>query len=678
MNSEDVISAHLHDGRFHPEVEAKLAQATRLTVAEPREAARLAEEVLRTIPTHRVAALVLAVARRSLGDSEVARTLLDELAKREVGWSSVHYELGVTLGAMHMNDAAVCALRRALAIKPDMPDAWLALAQVLTAIGDVERAETAYALSRTRDVRLLAAGWAIWEDKLGVAEGLLRDHLQRVPGDAEALRMLAEVGWAARCFDDAEALLAHCLKLAPGFVRARQKYAYVLGYRNKPERALAEVEQLRRMDPHEPGHLALKACILSGIGEYEQAIEIYANVLTQHPNTAGVWLNYGCDLKTVGREKEAVEAFRKCIELAPSFGRAYWNIANLKTVRFTSMETARMYEQSKRPWLSEENRIYFHFALAKALEDDGAFEQSFEQYAEANRLHRGRITYDAAEVSAGVRVSKEVFSSTFFSERVGYGSASATPIFVVGLPRAGSTLLEQILSSHSAVEGTAELPGIAQLAGELGRGANIQRGFRYIETLTKLSADECRQLGERYLETTRIHRKSKRPFFVDKMPNNFMHIGLIQLILPHSKIVDARRHPVACCFSAFKQHFPGGQNFTYTLEELARYYRDYVELMAHFDEVLPGRVHRVNYEVLVESTESEVRPLFDYCGLKCEPNCLRFYENRRAVDTASSQQVRRPIYTDGVAQWRHYEQWLTPLMRALGSVLDLYPSVPDF
>jgi tetratricopeptide (TPR) repeat protein len=388
-------------------------------------------------------------------------------------------------------------------------------------------------------------------------------------------------------------------------------------------------------------------------------------------------MSYGHALKTAGRQSECVTTYRRAIELSPQLGEAYWSLANLKTFRFSEADITAMQAQLQRNDLGEEDRFHFHFSLGKAFEDARDYVRSFEHYDRGNALRREMVHYDAEETSQQVRRSKRLLTPELFEARAGCGSRAPDPIFIVGLPRAGSTLLEQILSSHPLVEGTMELPDILDMARSLGGGRARGRASKYPEILAELSAEELRELGEQYIANTRIQRKTDAPFFIDKMPNNFAHIGLIQLILPRAKIIDARRHPLGCCFSGFKQHFARGQPFTYGLDDIGRYYRDYVELMAHFDAVLPGRVHRVIYETMVDDTENEVRRLLDYCGLPFDARCLRFYENERAVRTASSEQVRRPIYRDGVDHWQHYESWLEPLKRALGPVLECYPAVPE-
>jgi tetratricopeptide (TPR) repeat protein len=389
-------------------------------------------------------------------------------------------------------------------------------------------------------------------------------------------------------------------------------------------------------------------------------------------------MSYGHSLKTARRQDDSIEAYRHAIALAPALGEAYWSLANLKTFRFSDTDLASMTSALKRDDLSDDDRLHFQFALGKALEDAASYRESFAHYTAGNEIRRRSGLFQVQETQAHVRKSKALYTPTFFAARAGAGAAAPDPIFIVGLPRAGSTLLEQILATHSLVEGTMELPDIAGIARELAASDPRNEAGRHSNAVAALTHDELASLGERYLAQTRVQRKSAAPFFIDKMPNNFLSLGLIHLILPNAKIIDARRHPLGCCFSCFKQHFARGQNFSYGLEDIGRYYHDYVELMAHFDAVLPGRIHRVFYERIIDDTEAEVRRLLDYCGLPFEVQCLRFYENERAVRTASSEQVRQPIYRDGVDHWQHYEPWLGPLKAALGSVLDLYPAVPDF
>jgi tetratricopeptide (TPR) repeat protein len=662
-------------------LETALAHTQRLMTSEPRLAVEQATEILKVAPGHPLGTLLLGVAQRRAGDAAASQATLEPLAQAQPNWAAAHYELGLTLGARRHGEGAVAALRRAVSLKPEMPDAWRSLGDHLTAIGDATAADQAYAQHikfSTHDPRLLEAAAALCENRIPVAESLLRTHLKQHPTDVPALRMLAEVGARLGRYVDAEAMLERCLQLAPSFVAARHNYALVLHRQHKAAAALAQIERVLEAEPRNPGYRNLKAAILIGIGEFEQAIALYADVLAEYPGNAKVWMSYGHALKTAGRQAECVSTYRKSIELAPQLGEAYWSLANLKTFQFSEADIAAMRRQVERPDLSPEDRFHFHFALGKALEDARQFAASFEHYEQGNRLRRATVEYDADWNSEQIKRAKALFTPEFFAARAGQGAAAPDPIFIVGLPRAGSTLLEQILSSHPLVEGTMELPDLVGIARDLGGGRPRARTDDYPQSLGTLDAVALRALGERYLAQTRIYRKSKAPFFIDKLPNNFAHTGLIHLILPRAKIIDARRHPLGCCFSAYKQHFARGQHFTYSLDEIGRYYRDYVELMAHYDTVLPGRVHRVIYERMIEDTEGEVRRLLDYCGLPFDERCLRFYENERAVRTASSEQVRRPIYREGVDHWLNYEPWLGPLKSALGSVLAQYPNVPEF
>ena len=659
-------------------IEVALAHAARLLESNPQLALEQSAEIFKAAPNHPTAGLLLGTAHRLLGNTDAALQVLTAVARAQPGWPQVHYEIGLVLSRLGQNDIAISALRRAVASKPDWADAWRALGDQLTIVGDTTGADNAYAQhikASPRDPRLLAAAAALCASQIPQAELLLRSHQKVFPADVAAIRMFAEVAARLRRYKDAESLLERCLELAPSFIAARHNYAIVLHRQNKAEEALREVNTLLAVDAQHPGYNNLKAAILAMIGEPDGSIEIYGRVLAAYPQQARIWMSYGHALKTNGREADSVAAYEKSIELAPELGEAYWSLANLKTVRFSPAQLHSMRAQLSRPDLSREDRFHLHFALGKALEDAELYAESFENYAAGNRLRREMLNYAPQELTAYVRRCKTLFTPEFFSTRRGYGSERPDPIFIVGLPRAGSTLIEQILSSHSRIEGTMELPHIPAMA----RSLQLQeQPASYPQVLQSLTAAQCRELGEQYLGRALIQRKSAAPFFIDKMPNNFAQIGLIQLILPNAKIIDARRHPLGCCFSGFKQHFARGQSFTYSLEDLGRYYRDYVELMAHFDTVLPGRIHRVFYESMIADTETQVRRLLEYCGLPFEEQCLRFYENERAVRTASSQQVRKPIFRDGLDQHRHFEPWLTPLTQALGPELEAYPDVPEF
>jgi tetratricopeptide (TPR) repeat protein len=660
-------------------LDVALAHADKLLATQPRQAAEQAREILGVAPGHPAATLLLAMAHRRLHETDVALDLLEPLAASQPRWAVAQLELGLALGDARRGGEAVEALRRAVRLQPTLADAWRVLGDHLHAMGDTASADQAYAnhvRNSTRDPRLLEPALALAEGRIAVAEPLLRNHLKQFPTDVAAIRMLAEIASRIGRYTDAENLLRRCLELAPGFKAARHNFAVVLHRNNKPVEALAQIDALLAAEPRSPSFRNLRAAVLTRVGEYDEAIRLYEQLLQEYPLQAKVWLSHGHALKTAGRQDESIAAYRKSIELEPRLGEAYWSLANLKTFQFTAADIAAMRAQLEHDDLAKEDRFHFHFSLGKAAEDARDYAESFRNYAEGNRLRKEVVPYDSATITENVRRARALFTRDFFQVRRAHGCTAPDPIFVVGLPRAGSTLVEQILASHSAIEGTMELPDVIGLVKELSGRTRRSEVSRYPEVLESLDAGDLRDLGARYLAQTRIQRKTGAPHFIDKMPNNWAHVGLIHLMLPNARIIDARRHPLSCCFSGFKQHFARGQNFTYSLDDIGRYYADYVTLMAHFDEVLPGRVHRVIYERMVDDTETEVRRLLDYCGLPFEDACLRFYENDRAVRTASSEQVRRPIFRDAVDQWRHYEPWLEPLRTALGPVLEAYPAAP--
>ncbi|HEX2789514.1 MAG TPA: sulfotransferase [Steroidobacteraceae bacterium] len=661
-------------------LEVALAHAARLLERDPRLAAEQAGEILKVIPGHPRARLVLGAARRIAGHTQAALEVLEPLAREQPQSAAVHLELGIARGEAGQSSAAIAALHHALKLQSDSPDAWRLLADQRDAVGDgagADQARARYIKAATRDPRLMQAAAALVENQLPLAEARLRAHLQAHPTDVAALRMLAEVAARLRRYLDAQALLERCLELAPSFDAARHNYATVLNRQGKAAAALSQVERLLDQEPRNPGYRNLQAAVLANLGDYTESIKVYEAVLKEFPRQPKVWMSYGHSLKTAGRQAESIAAYRHAIGMQPTLGEAYWSLANLKTHRFSDADLLALRTALAAEDLDQDDRLHFEFALGKALEDQACYEESFAHYAAGNAIRRRSHPYSADDNSRFVRRSKEVFTKEFFAARAGVGATPADPIFILGLPRAGSTLLEQILASHSLVEGTMELPDVPKIAHEIVARPGQDDQPHFPQAVAALSAAELRALGERYLADTRIVRKTDAPFFIDKMPNNCLYVPLIHLMLPNARIIDARRHPLGCCLSCFKQHFARGQNYTYGLEDIGRYYRDYVELMAHVDAVLPGRVHRVFYESLIEDTEAQVRRLLDYCNLPFEDGCLKFYENERAVRTASSEQVRRPIFREGLDHWQHYLPWLDPLKAALGPVLDAYPALAD-
>lgn len=595
--------------------------------------------------------------------------------------SDAHYRLGLALGRAGSGEAAVDSLRQAVALQPAFPQAWYVLSEHLTAFGDPDKARLAVAefLRHSAEPKALKSiGAAICANRLPEAEFLLREYLRQQPEDGMGLRMLAEITFRLQRDEETAELLTRCLALEPGFPGTLFSRALTHYRAGKTAAAHVDTEAVLTTDPASPSARLLLAAILTKTGDIERTLELYDSLTREYPSSARMWMSYGHVLKAYGKQAESIVAYRRTIELDPVFGEAWWSLANLKTVRFDNDDVNAMLAQLKRRDLSNEDRLHFEFALGKALEDLKRYEESFYHYAEGNRLRLEEASYDPDNVTVHVRRCKQAFTREFFAERAGVGNPDPSPIFIVGLPRAGSTLLEQILSSHSMVEGTMELPYATMVARTISSRPPQPSSSDYLPNLPYVGREEWFALGEQYLQGTLLHRKLGRPYFIDKMPNNFGHVGLIHLMLPNARIIDARRHPMGSCFSNFKQHFALGQLFAYGLEDIGHYYRDYVELMAHFDRVLPGRVHRVHYERMVEDTENEVRRLLDYCGLPFEEGCLRFYQNDRVVRTASSEQVRRPIYKEGVDHWRNYEPWLDPLKEALGPVLTAYPEVPEF
>lgn len=656
-----------------------IAHAWRLMRADPAMADAQARAILEAAPGHPEGRLLLGVSARRQGREAEALEVLEPLAREQGGWAAAQLELGLTLAALGRTAEAIDALERAAAIDPSLPQAWRALGDQRTLTGDAAGADQAYARqikASVNDPVLADAAMALADNKLAVAEHALRGFLKRHPTDVAAMRMLAEVGARLGRHDDAEALLTRALELAPGFTAARHNLATVLHRQTRGADALAHVDLLLRAEPDNPAYRSLKAAALNMIGEYAEAVEHYEAVLKAYPQQPKAWMSYGHTLKTLGRAEDAVAAYRKSIALLPQLGEAWWSLANLKTYRFSDDDLTAMRTQLGASDLADEDRFHLDFALGKALEDRREYAPSFEHYARANALRRQGLDYSAEDTSEHVRRSKAVLTASLFAAREGWGSPAPDPIFIVGLPRSGSTLIEQILASHSMVEGTMELPDVIAMAKRLGGKRKPGEPSAYPEALLALDEGAMRALGEEYLERTRVQRKLGRPRFIDKMPNNWRHVGLIAMMLPNAKIIDARRHPLGCCLSNFKQHFARGQAFSYGLDDLGRYYADYVDLMAHIDAVLPGRVHRVFYEAMVADQERQVRALLDHCHLPFEQACLRFWENERAVRTASSEQVRQPIFTEGRDQWRAYEPWLDPLKQTLGSVLEAYAETP--
>src|SRR5450631_1120642 len=632
-----------------------------------------AEKLLAQVPENRDVLYMLAVSQRYLERIPDALATLARFEKLHPDYSRLFQERGHCYVTLRSAAPAIKTFLRAVNLNPALPASWNALQILFRVTGqaaDAELAASHVATLAALPVEVVTASSMFADGEIHEAERIIRKFLLAHGNHIEAMRLLAKIGTKLDVLDDAELLLDAVLVLAPDYQAARYDYVQVLLNRHKHVRALEELDKLLKVEPGNRTYRTAYATARVGLGDNKKAVQLYRELLLETPRAFELHLSIAHALKTLGRQDEAIESYRTAAGIRPSYGDAYWSLANLKTYRFADEEIARMRVEESAPNTALADRFHLCFALGKALEDRGEYAESFKYYERGNALKKAESRYKPEHTERNARLQASVCSTELFGARQGVGSASAAPIFIVGLPRSGSTLLEQILASHSQVEGTRELPDIPGFALELGAREAPGQPAAYPQSVAGLGLDALAALGERYLAQTRPNRLLGRPHFIDKMPSNFFHIGLIHLILPNARIIDARRSPLACCFANFKQHFQQGVWFTYSLEDIGHFYRDYVHLMRHFDAVLPGRIHRVRYENLVADLEGEVRRLLDYCGLPFEAQCLRFHETRRVVQTASSEQVRRPLYADSVEHWRNYEPWLGELKRALGDVLE--------
>ena len=656
-----------------------VSNAMRLLSEGQSELAReQAEEILQQFPGEVNSQFVLAVAMRDRGNSDEAVEELQALIRRVPDFALAHQELGFALAESGQTEEAIDSLRKAVSIESKMPAAWKLMGELYLIDEDEESAREAtnqYQLALSENPVLDAAVTEFKAGKIAKAERLCRKFLFENPSNVNAIRLLADIGVKVGVLDDAEDLLERCLELAPDFHLARLNYATVLSKREKLEKALDQADYLLEVQPQRKfNFLLLRASILVKMGDYDGALTCYEYLLSNYTPRAKVTLSYAHSLKTVGKQEDAIAAYRQTITLKPSFGDAYWSLANLKTFRFEDDEIEAMRTEIDKDTVTQEDHFHLCFALGKALEDRKQFDESFSYYRLGNDIKEKLEKYDRDKNRSASQRVRAVCTEELFSRKANLGNQAPDPIFIVGLPRSGSTLLEQILASHSQVDGTKELVEILSIVRRLSAKKKVSDISRYPDVLKELDASQLKDLGQEYIDRTRIQR-GDGAFFIDKMPNNFLHVGLIHMILPNSKIIDARRHPMATCFSGFTQLFASGQRFTYGLANIGSYYRDYVHVMDHWDLVLPGRVLLVQYEDVVADTEIQVRRILEYCDLPFEKACLEFHQTERAVRTASSEQVRQPIYSGALEHWRNYEKHLDELKNALGPVLDRYP--PD-
>ncbi len=652
----------------------KLIQSARLG-----EAITLASSLLDAGLEHQELAealYLLAVAQRLANRHREALATLQRLHGEDSEHARAWQERGHICAAQGWRNEAIAAYARAVERNPALPASWRALAELHERQGNREEARLArerLGFLKQLPPELVHVTDLIHEKKYYKAEQLCRKFLQSNQRHVEAMRLLAEIGTKLKIYDDAEFLLESCVEFAPDHLQARIDYANLLIRKTRFEKAHEQAQRLVAMQPQNRGFKTTLATTLVGLGRFEEGMALYEELLEADPTRSQLHLLAGHARKTMGAFDEAVASYREAYHCRPDFGDAFWSLANTKTYRFSDAELGHIKRYERAPQTAAEDRIHLCFAAGKALEDRAEYEASFGYYERGNALKQQQTGYNPENIEERAGAQIETCTPALFERREGVGLDCRDPIFIVGLPRAGSTLLEQILASHSMVDGTMELHNILALAQRL-RGRAAEKTSRYPGILHDLDDDYFRRFGEQYIEDTRTYRGTA-PLFIDKMPNNFVHIGLIRLILPNAKVIDARRNPMACCFSCFQQLFGEGQEFTYGLEEVGRYYRAYVRLMDHWDAVLPGHVLRVMHEDVVDDLETQVRRILDFCELPFEENCIHFHKTERNIRTPSSEQVRQPIYREGVDRWRRFEAHLNPLREALGpDILARHPT----
>ena len=633
--------------------------------------------ILKADPEALEALYMTALCHRYLKRFDKAQLFLDTLKKVSPDHSRCHQEQGHLYRASGKLDFAVQAYQRACQLNPALEASWKAQFDILSQQGKAHGPQAKQASAQIQRLQslpkaLVAASDLIAQGKLIKAEDICRKVLKKSPRHIEAMRLLADIGARLGSLDDAEFLLESALEFAPSNTQVRIDYSQVLRKRQKFSAALTQAKILFDGDPENLQFQSIYAIETMQTGGYAKALELFDGILVKLPRDPITLTSKGHALKTCGRQQDAINCYQAAISSRPQHCEAFYSLANLKTYTFSETEIAAMHEQQGNTQLSHMERVHLCFALGKAYEDREDFTRSFGFYQQGNQLKKAQSGYSAEKMTEDLTLQKEFFTRSAVEKKADSGHPAPDPIFIVGLPRAGSTLLEQILSSHSQVDGTLELPNILSLAQRLRRKGSSESKKNYPFNIDDLTPDALKEYGEQYIRDTQIHREDA-DFFTDKMPNNFRHIGLIQKILPNAKIIDARRHPLACCFSAYKQLFAEGQEFSYDLSDIAQYYRDYHQLMEHWDQVLPGKIMRVHYEAVVDDLETQVRRILEFCNLPFEPECLAFHKTERQVRTASSEQVRQPVNRKGLDQWQHFAAPLSGLKEQLKDLVNDYP-----
>lgn len=603
---------------------------------------------------------ILAVAQRTKGLISEATTTVKTLIAADPNHARAHQENGYLLLNTGNKPSAATAFARATRLNPALLSSWQQLAPLYHDLNHPEGQKFAtqritYLMQLPTEIR--GAQDLMYEGKLGVADTVCRRFLQEHKHNVDAMLLLAEVGIKLKLYHEAEFILESCVAIHPTHGAARAEFVQLLSKLGKFSQAKVQADILLNEYPNSHQYLAAKASAMVGIGEVEEAIGLYQKILSERDDLPGIQLLLGHAYKANGNFEQAIAAYQQAYSVRADFGDAYWSLANTKTYRFTDNELALMQEQLRKIEIEQDDRVHLEFALAKAYEDRKQFDTAFSYYNNGNALKNQRSHYSQTHMSEQIEAQKTVFTADFFTAHQNVGDQAPDPIFIVGLPRAGSTLLEQILASHSQVDGTMELHNVLGLAARL---SSNKSGYPNI--VNELDPTYFARFGKQFIEETRYYRQGAA-FFIDKMPNNFMHIGLIKSMLPNAKIIDARRDPIACCFSGYKQLFAEGQEFSYDLDNLVHYYQSYQSLMTHWDTVLPGYVLKVQHEDVIDDLETQVRRVLDFCQLPFEASCLQFYKTKRTIKTPSSEQVRQPINSTAREQWKNFETHLTPLTR---------------
>ncbi|MDE2466083.1 MAG: sulfotransferase [Alphaproteobacteria bacterium] len=657
---------------------AAIAAAARYLPQDPVRAEAEIRSVLNKVPQSPEALLVLAEALRRQARNREALGILTPLGERKPSWPVVQHELGLALLSQDgATVAAMSALRRAVELDTSFAAGWRALGDALYRLGQIEEADRAYGRfvqGAAGDPLLRDAMDALQNGRPDSAEAQVRLRLASEPTDIVAARVLALICRQTDRIEEAERLLGEVVRRAPSFWLAQMDYIDVLFAQGRFLKALESIETLLAMRPADADLLRLKLRGLADLGDFDGAVSIARQLLALNPSTPGALLQLAHLLRVTGGRDEAIDLYKRAIALDPHCGAAYMGLADMKTYRFTEADAAAMTRALDKKNLDQETCLAFRFALGQALDQLGRFEEAFRNFAVGNALERMRVHFNSDAIDGFVLRSIQNLTPSFFARRVDTGSKDHKPIFIVGMPRSGSTLVEQILASHSDVEALGELPTIHTLASKLTRG----RGdLAYPQALCGATDGQFAELAGIYVQQVEILQRTQRRRVIDKLPNNFLHVGFIHLLFPNASIIDVRRHPMACGLSNFMHLFGRGHEFSYRLRDIGRYYRAYVELMTHYDAVLPGRIHRVIYEDLIAQPEIQIRALLASCGLGFEGACLNPHATQRPIVTPSAEQVRQPLRRGADDHWRHYALWLEPLADALGPVLEAYPALPS-